>query len=78
MSGEISPNENAVQTTSAPAEETRIPGRPQEQLEIEETNFSDENINYPTGPKLWMTVGSMCIAQFLNGLVRFSRILTRE
>ena len=44
-------------------------GQPQEQLEVEEGGISDENINYPTGPKLWLTMASLCIAYFLNGLV---------
>lgn len=43
---------------------------PQEQLEVEEAGVPDENITYPTGPKLWLTMASLCIAYFLNGLVR--------
>jgi hypothetical protein len=59
--------ENVVQTTSQ--EDMGNLSPPREQLEVEEGGISDENINYPTGPKLWLTMTSMCIAYFLNGLV---------
>jgi hypothetical protein len=71
MSGEISESGNVTQTASPPIEGASTPGRPQKQLEIEETDFSDDNVIYPTGPKLWLTMGSMSIALFLHGLVRF-------
>jgi hypothetical protein len=64
---EESAEENVVQTTSQ--EDTGNLSPPREQLEVEEGGISDENINYPTGPKLWLTMTSMCIAYFLNGLV---------
>ena len=47
------------------------PGQAREQLEVEEDNVTDENITYPSGPKLWLTMASLCIAYFLNGLVGF-------
>lgn len=42
---------------------------PIEALQIEEPNNEEENIAFPTGPKLWSTMASMCIALFLSGLV---------
>jgi hypothetical protein len=59
--------ENVVQTAST--EDTDNLRLPREQLEVEEGGISEENINYPTGPKLWLTMTSLCIAWFLNGLV---------
>ncbi|KAF5649630.1 major facilitator superfamily transporter [Fusarium sp. NRRL 52700] len=41
--------------------------RPISTLEIEEPR-EDENIVYPSGPKLWSTMASMAIACFLSGL----------
>lgn len=43
-------------------------GHPVEHLEVEENDASEE-IDYPTGHKLWLTVASLCIAMFLKGLV---------
>jgi hypothetical protein len=43
--------------------------RPIETLQIEEPRNEEENIVFPTGPKLWSTMASMCIALFLSGLV---------
>ncbi|KAK2758190.1 hypothetical protein FQN54_004034 [Arachnomyces sp. PD_36] len=68
MSEETATNQNVAQVTPARAEEAGAPGKPQEQLEVEEAELADEDIVYPTGPKLWLTIGSMCIAQFLHGL----------
>jgi hypothetical protein len=59
--------ENAVQAAST--HDTDNLGQPREQLEVDEGGISDENITYPTGPKLWLTMTSLCIAYFLNGLV---------
>ncbi|KAJ4031155.1 hypothetical protein NW761_013222 [Fusarium oxysporum] len=42
--------------------------RPTSALEIEEPHDDEENIVYPTGPKLWSTMASMAIACFLSGL----------
>ena len=43
--------------------------RPIEALQIEEPRNEEEDIVFPTGPKLWSTVVSMCIALYLSGLV---------
>jgi UTP:GlnB (protein PII) uridylyltransferase len=43
--------------------------RPTSILEVEEPRDDEENIVYPTGPKLWSTMASMAIACFLSGLV---------
>lgn len=59
-----------VQPTAEENPDTTTP-RP-DQLEIEESGTSDESINYPTGPKLWLTMISLCTAIFLNGLVGFA------
>ncbi|KAF5023421.1 hypothetical protein F66182_4521 [Fusarium sp. NRRL 66182] len=42
--------------------------RPTETLEVEEPRNDDDDIVYPTGPKLWSTMASMSIACFLSGL----------
>ncbi|KAL9560765.1 hypothetical protein ACKAV7_015082 [Fusarium commune] len=42
--------------------------RPASTLEVEEPHDYEENIIYPTGPKLWSTMASMAIACFLSGL----------
>ncbi|UZP39292.1 hypothetical protein NXS19_007108 [Fusarium pseudograminearum] len=42
--------------------------RPIEALQIEETSNEEDNIVFPTGPKLWSTMASMSIALFLSGL----------
>jgi hypothetical protein len=60
-------NGNVVQTTST--HDIDNLGQPREQLEVEEGGISNENIAYPTGPKLWLTMASLCIVYFLNGLV---------
>lgn len=52
--------------------ETAVPGQPQEQLQIEEpesTRDVEDDIDYPTGAKLWLTVICLCITFFLHGLV---------
>jgi hypothetical protein len=67
--------ENILQTNS-----TEVTGNfspPREQLEVEEGSLSDDNINYPAGPKLWLTMTSMCIAYFLNGLVSCQKMKER-
>jgi hypothetical protein len=43
--------------------------RPIEALEVEEPHNDEENIVFPTGPKLWSTMASMAITCFLSGLV---------
>lgn len=67
--------ENVVQTAST--EDTSNLRLPQEQLEVEEGGISDENIIYPTGPKLWLTMASLCIAYFLIGLVGSHDLIER-
>lgn len=49
--------------------DTTAQSRPTSTLEIEEPRDDEENIVYPTGPKLWSTMASMAIACFLSGLV---------
>ncbi|SPJ70479.1 related to aflatoxin efflux pump AFLT [Fusarium torulosum] len=39
-----------------------------EALEVEEPHNDEENIVFPTGPKLWSTMASMAITCFLSGL----------
>lgn len=49
-----------------------VPGRPQEQLQVEEpepTRDTEDDIDYPTGAKLWLTVICLCLTFFLHGLV---------
>lgn len=42
---------------------------PMEQLEIEENGEPEEETIYPTGPKLWLTLATLCVTMFLRGLV---------
>jgi hypothetical protein len=44
---------------------------PRENFEIEENQDgrSEEDDTYPSGPKLWLTMTSLCITSFLSGLV---------
>ena len=67
---ESSPIEDAAQTPSTPPSlhDTDNVGRPQEPLEVEEATASDDHVVYPTGPKLWLTMASVCLAYFLTGL----------
>jgi hypothetical protein len=57
-------NSSAVQITA-----NADPARPIEALEVEEPHNDEENIVFPTGPKLWSTMASMAITCFLSGLV---------
>ena len=59
-------SEDVIQPASA--EEAFRVGHPVEQLELEE-NSTAEDINYPKGHKLWLTITSLCVAMFLKGLV---------
>jgi hypothetical protein len=68
------PTEDAVRPVSA--EDTARDGRPTEQPEIEENGVPEEEVNYPTGPKLWLTVATLCVTMFLKGLVRSSNVIT--
>lgn len=54
-----------------------VPGRPQEQLQVEEPEpprDAEDDIDYPTGAKLWLTVLCLCLTFFLHGLVSLSNI----
>lgn len=64
-------NSPAVQIT-ANAE----PPRPIETLEVEEPRNDEDNMVFPTGPKLWSTMASMAITCFLSGLVSQTWIFT--
>ncbi|KAK5210776.1 hypothetical protein LTR41_003388 [Exophiala xenobiotica] len=55
----------AVHTVSSPGSDPPVSP---EQLEVEEPGVSEENIIYPSGPKLWLTMASLCLSIFLNGL----------
>lgn len=54
----------------AEAEPPIVPGQPRERLVVEENAPLEDDITYPTGPKLWLTVGSVGICMILKGLVR--------
>jgi hypothetical protein len=71
MAGDTIATENTAEAVTT--ENTGAPRRRQEQLSVEEPGFSDENINYPTGPKLWLTTSALTITLFLTGLVRLPR-----
>ncbi|KAH8807374.1 major facilitator superfamily domain-containing protein [Xylogone sp. PMI_703] len=43
-------------------------GHPMEQLEIEQSSAPEVEINYPTGPKVWLAVATLCVTMFLKGL----------
>jgi hypothetical protein len=58
----------SVSASAEDAARTRV-GHPSEQLETVENEVSEEEINYPVGLKLWLTVASLCITMFLKGLV---------
>ncbi|KAK5078882.1 hypothetical protein LTR64_002700 [Lithohypha guttulata] len=45
-----------------------IPGQPQEQLEIEESGSSQDEVVYPTGAKLWLNVGSFMVVNFVRSI----------
>lgn len=64
----------AVQNSSF---ETSAP--PATQLDISEPNEPEEDV-YPTGPKVYLAVGALYTAFFLNGLVsnsRFTKLMRR-
>ena len=74
---ESTSDEAVVQMAST--HDTNNLGQPREQLEVvEQGSISGESITYPTGPKLWLTMVSVCIAYFLNGLVGFHDMIPRE
>lgn len=45
-----------------------VPGRPSEQLRVDETTPDEDEIQYPTGPKVYITLACLYTAYFLNGL----------
>ncbi|KAK5199607.1 hypothetical protein LTR92_000148 [Exophiala xenobiotica] len=55
----------AVHTISSPGSDPPVSP---EQLEVEEPGVSEESMIYPSGPKLWLTMASLCLSIFLNGL----------
>jgi MFS family permease len=55
------------ESPSTISESTRNASQPQEELDVEEPNTT-EDVIYPTGAKLWITTGSMIISLFLIGL----------
>ena len=61
------PTSDTIRLT--PAEDAPRVGHPTQPLEIEEPGVAEEDINFPTGTKLWLTVASLCVALFLKGLV---------
>jgi hypothetical protein len=42
------------------------PGQPTEQLQVQEAG--EEQVQYPTGPQLWLNAGAMMLVCFLHGL----------
>src|SRR4051794_37895423 len=42
------------------------PGRPSEHLQVEEQD--EDNIQYPTGPQLWLNMIAVLLVCFLHGL----------
>jgi hypothetical protein len=54
---------------SMPANNTADVEHPTEQLEIEENGVPEDETIYPTGPKLWLTLATLCVTMFLKGLV---------
>lgn len=67
------PTEDTVRTVSI-----ELPSRaaqPIEQLEIEQNSVPESEITYPSGPKLWLTVATLCVTVFLKGLVCWSNVI---
>ena len=52
-----------------PADNAAHVEHPTEQLEIEENGVPEDETIYPTGPKLWLTLATLCVTMFLKGLV---------
>lgn len=44
------------------------PGHPEEQLQVEEASVNDDQVEYPTGPQLWLNVFAMLLVCFIHGL----------
>jgi len=71
----LNPNNDATPSTASlgPAprsesanESTVNPGQPTEQLQVEES--TEDNIEYPEGPQLWLNMVSVLLVCFLHGL----------
>lgn len=57
----------ATALRSEPPRQDLIPGRPQEQLQVEDTVAAEE-IQYPTGAQLWLNMIATMMVCFLHGL----------
>ncbi|KAF4959432.1 hypothetical protein FGADI_1653 [Fusarium gaditjirri] len=68
MASEVQTKRPLANPAAIEANENTQQSRPISALEIEEPRDDEENIIYPTGPKLWSTMASMAIACFLSGL----------
>lgn len=49
--------------------ETNSQETPHERLEVEEPPSDEENIVWPSGPKLWFNLAALLLTQVLLGLV---------
>ena len=58
---------DTVQTCTVQSPST--PGQPLERLEVEEPNEGEDNINWPSGHKLWLNMASVFMTQIVLGLV---------
>lgn len=66
----------ADDTVAVPNSSFETSAPPATQLDISEPN-EPEDLVYPTGPKVYLAVGALYTAFFLNGLVSKSRSSTR-
>ena len=66
MANNASPDDTVQ---SMPANNTADVEHPTEQLEIEENGVPENETIYPTGPRLWLTLATLCVTMFLKGLV---------
>jgi hypothetical protein len=66
MATSTTTQDDVVHAVSSPGSDPPVSP---EQLEVEEPGVSEENIIYPSGLKLWLTMASLCPSIFLNGLV---------
>lgn len=71
MAASETAQDTVVQVTSSPGSDISPPAV--EQLEVEEPGASEQHLVYPSGSKLWLTVTSLCLSIFLNGLVCSTR-----
>lgn len=60
--------ESVAQAIDPLASNDAVTPAPQEQLEIEGEGNNDDNIVYPHGSKLWLTMISLFLATFIKGL----------